>query len=123
MMRYSDRRTKNGVITPLDYISFAGILVLVRKVVVAVPDACDMNQYFAVLDNEERHGPFDTIGEACRLLKQTSRDRGYTQEQAQKFFLHGSAVEQVDTVNGHPECFQVGWLAREQSGRLETSSR
>jgi hypothetical protein len=111
------------VITPLDYISFAGILVLARKVVVALPDACDMNQYFAVLDNEERHGPFDTIGEACRLLKQTSRDRGYTQEQAQKFFLHGSAVEQVDTVNGHPECFQVGWLAREQSGRLETSSR
>jgi hypothetical protein len=83
----------------------------------------DMNQYFAVLNNEERHGPFDTIGEACRLLKQTSHDRGYTPEQAQQFFLHGSAVEQVDTVNGNPECFQVGWLAREQSGRMETSPR
>ena len=81
-----------------------------------------MTRYFAVLDNKERWGPFDTIGEACRHLKQAARERGYTPEQAEQFFLHDSAVEQVDTDNGIPDCFQVAWLAREQSGRMESAS-
>jgi hypothetical protein len=82
-----------------------------------------MTQYFAVLENEDRRGPFDTIGEACRLLKRISRDRGHTPDQALQFFLHTSAVEQVDTLHGKPECFQPGWLAEEKSSPIEIRPR
>jgi hypothetical protein len=76
-----------------------------------------MTEYFAVIDDDDRRGPFDTLHEPVALLKQASRDRGHTDEQANHFFLHQSAVEQVDTVGGKVECFSLGWRAREQSGR------
>ncbi len=76
-----------------------------------------MTEYFAVLDDHDRRGPFESIHEPVEILKQTSRDRGYTDAQAQNFFLHQSAVEQVDTVGDKKECFRLGWLAREESGR------
>jgi hypothetical protein len=81
-----------------------------------------MTEYFAVIDDDNRRGPFDTMHEPIALLKQASRDRGYTDEQANHFFLHQSAVEQVDTVGGKVECFSLGWRAREESGRDEESS-
>jgi len=78
-----------------------------------------MIEYFAVLDDNDRRGPFESMNEPVEILKKTSSDRGYTDAQAQNFFLHHSAVEQVDTVGGKTECFRLGWLAREESGRNE----
>ena len=78
-----------------------------------------MTEYFAVLDDHDRLGPFESMHEPVEILKQTSRDRGYTDEQAQHFFLHHSAVEQVDTIGDKSECFRLGWLAREKSGMSE----
>ena len=78
-----------------------------------------MTEYFAVLDDHDRRGPFQSMHEPVELLKQTSRDRGYTEEQAQNFFLHQSAVEQVDTIGDKTECFRLGWQAREKSGMNE----
>ena len=46
-----------------------------------------MTEYYAVIGDCTRSGPFYSIGEACRLLKQSSRDRGHTDEEAQHFFL------------------------------------
>jgi hypothetical protein len=74
-----------------------------------------MVQFFAVLDGYDRRGPFNAMEEAIRVIKQTSNARGYTEEEAHEFFLHGSAVEQVETVNGKTERFFLGWLARENS--------
>ncbi len=76
-----------------------------------------MTEYFAVLDDNDRRGPFESMNEPVEILKKASRDRGYTDAQAQNFFLHQSAVEQVDTVGDKKECFRLGWLAREESGR------
>ncbi len=81
-----------------------------------------MKEYFAVLDGNDRRGPFVSMREPVEILKQTSRDRDYTEEQAQHFFLNESAVEQVETVGGNEECFRMGWLAREKAGRAEESS-
>jgi hypothetical protein len=81
-----------------------------------------MTEYFAVIGDDDRRGPFGTMHEPVALLKQASRDRGYTDEQANHFFLHQSAVEQVDTVGGKVECFSLGWRAREESGRDEELS-
>ncbi len=78
-----------------------------------------MTEYFAMIGDDDRRGPFDTMHEPVALLKQASRDRGHTDEQANHFFLHESAVEQMDTVGGKVECFSLGWRAREQSGRDE----
>jgi hypothetical protein len=91
------------------------------KAVYAVPPTTvgySATKYFAVLGEYDRQGPFDSMSEAVGLLKRTSRDRGHNCEQAKHFFLHESALEQVDTVDGQMECFRVGWLAREESGRL-----
>ncbi len=74
-----------------------------------VPEYRHMTRYFAVLDNK-RHGPFDSIGKACRLIKQVSRDRGDTPEEAQQFFLRDSAVEQTDTLNS--DLFTTGLASR-----------
>ena len=76
-----------------------------------------MTEYFAVLDDDDRRGPFDTMQEPVALLKANSKARGHTDEQARYFFFHQSAVEQVETVDGKVECFRLGWQAREQSGR------
>jgi|ERR1700677_134131 len=75
-----------------------------------------MTQYYAVLDDFDRRGPFDTMQEPVDLIKKTSKDLGHTKEEAQQFFLHQTAVEQVDIVNGKTECFRLGWQAREASG-------
>jgi hypothetical protein len=81
-----------------------------------------MTEYFAVLGDNDRRGPFASMHEPVELLKQASRDRGDTEEQAQHFFLNQSAVEEVVTVDGKTECFRLGWLAREKAGRDEESS-
>jgi hypothetical protein len=77
-------------------------------------------EYFAVIDDEkQRRGPFVTMQEASAILKEASRLRGYTDEQTRHFFLHESSVVEVQVVNGQMEFFNVGWLAREESGREE----
>jgi hypothetical protein len=55
-----------------------------------------MTKYFAVIHDDDRWGPFDSIHEPMALLNQTSRDRGHTDEQSHDFFLNQSAVEAVD---------------------------
>ena len=81
-----------------------------------------MTQYFAVLDDFDRRGPFDNMQEPVALIKQASKDLRHTPEQAEQFFLHQTAVEQVDIVNGKPECFRLGWQAREASGVEEAGA-
>ena len=81
-----------------------------------------MTEYFAVLDDFDRRGPFETMREPVALIKQASKALGHTDEQAQHFFLHQSALERVDTVDGKQECFRVGWQARERSGREELTT-
>lgn len=77
-----------------------------------------MIEYFAVIDADGfRRGPFQTIGEASRFLKNISSDRRYTDDEARQFFLYDSAVVMVETVNGRVDFINVGWLAREKSGR------
>ncbi len=76
-----------------------------------------MTEYFAVLDDYDRRGPFDNMEEPVALIKQASKDLGHTEEQARRFFLYQTAVEQVDVVDGKTECFCLGWQAREESGR------
>ena len=75
-----------------------------------------MTEYFAVLDDDDRRGPFDTMQEPVALLKANSKARGHTDEQAQHYFLNQSAVEQVETVEGKVECIRLGWMNREKSG-------
>ncbi len=69
-----------------------------------------MTQYFVVIADCPRSGPFYSIGDACRHLKQSSNDRGHTDEEAHHFFHFESAVEQVETVDGKVERFHVGWI-------------
>jgi hypothetical protein len=76
-----------------------------------------MAQYFAVFDGG-RQGPFHSVEEPIALLKRISKERSHTLDQAQHFFLHDSAVEQVETVDGKPECLRLGWVAREEWGAL-----
>jgi hypothetical protein len=83
---------------------------------------CSTTEYFAVLSDGDRRGPFDSVSEPIRILKQTSRDLGHTDDEARHFFLHESAIEQVETVDGKTDCFRLGWLAREESGREEEFS-
>jgi hypothetical protein len=75
-----------------------------------------MTEYFAVLDDNDRRGSFDSIGESVSLLNETSRVRGHKDEQAYNFILHQSSVECVETVDGKVECSRVGWQAREKAG-------
>src|SRR5450432_3483595 len=81
-----------------------------------------MTQYFARIDNDDCWGPFDSIHEPIAILKQASKDREHSNEQACYFFLHQSALEQVEIVNGEKERIRLGWLARDQSGRQEELS-
>jgi hypothetical protein len=76
-----------------------------------------MTEYFAVIDDDDRWGPFDTMQETVALLKESSRSRGHTHDQARHFFLHESSVEQVETLDGRVDCFRLGWVQREESGR------
>ena len=78
-----------------------------------------MTEYFAVIDDDDRWGPFDTLREPIALLKESSKARGHTDDQARHFFLHESSVQQVDTVDGKVDCICLGWLGREESGREE----
>jgi hypothetical protein len=75
-----------------------------------------MTEYFAVIDDDNRRGPFDTMREPVALLKANSKARGHTDEQARHFFLHESSVQQVETVDGKVDCFCLGWLGREETG-------
>jgi hypothetical protein len=81
-----------------------------------------MKEYFAVLDEHERQGPFRSMRESIDILKRTSKARGHTKEEAQHFFLHQSAVEMEDTDGENMECIRLGWLAREEAGRDEELS-
>lgn len=81
-----------------------------------------MTKYFAVLDDFDRRGPFDTMQEPVDLIKKASKVLGHTPEQAEQYFLHQSAVEQVDIVNGKQECIRLGWQAREASGAEEEAT-
>jgi hypothetical protein len=77
-------------------------------------------EYFAVIDEDGlRRGPFETMEEATRFLKDIAMDRGYTDEQADQLFLHGSAVVKVETINGKVDIFNLGWPAREESSSQE----
>jgi hypothetical protein len=78
-----------------------------------------MTEYFAVLDDFDRRGPFSTMQEPVALIKKASKDSGHSEEEAQQFFLYQTAVEQVDIVNGKEECIRLGWQAREASGAEE----
>jgi hypothetical protein len=78
-----------------------------------------MTEYFAVLGENDRRGPFCSIRESVSLLKKISRTRGHTDEQAYNFILHQSSVERVETVDGKVECQRVSWQAREESGLAE----
>lgn len=75
-----------------------------------------MIEYFAVLDGYDRRGLFNSADKAVELLKQISRGRGHTSEEANDFFLHGSAVEQVEIWNGKIDCIYLGWQTREKAG-------
>jgi hypothetical protein len=55
-----------------------------------------MSQYFAVIHDDDRWGPFDSIHEPLALLNQSSRDRNHSDEQAYDFFTNGSAIRVVD---------------------------
>jgi hypothetical protein len=77
-----------------------------------------MTEYFAIIDDETmRRGPFETISEASQFLKEIAIDRSFTDEEAHQFFLNDSAVVRVETVNGRLDFINIGWLAREKSGR------
>jgi hypothetical protein len=52
-----------------------------------------MTEYFAVLDDFDRRGPFSTMREPVALIKQASKDLGHTEKEAPQFFLYQSAVE------------------------------
>ena len=82
-----------------------------------------MIDYFAVIDDDNRRGPFDTIREPVELLKANSRARGHTDEKARHFFLHESSVQQVETIDGKVDCFRLAWLAQEESGREEQAAQ
>ncbi len=71
-----------------------------------------MTQYFAVIEGDGRHGPFASISAAHRLLKQVSRTRAHTDEDAHHFFLCEVALEQVDTSDGKTKRINLGWLER-----------
>lgn len=82
-----------------------------------------MTEYFAVIDDDGlRRGPFETMDEATQFLKEIAMDRGYTDEQAEQLFLHGSAVVKVETRNGKVAFFNLGWPAREESARQDAPS-
>jgi hypothetical protein len=81
-----------------------------------------MTEYYAVIDDQGRTGPFQSMHEASRVLRETSRLRGYTDERAHQFFLNESSIIKVEDVHGQLESFNLGWLAREASGREEPSS-
>jgi len=77
-----------------------------------------MTEYFAVIDEDAiRRGPFETMDEATQFLKEIAMDRGYTDEQAEQLYLHGSAVVKVETKNGNATFFHLGWPEREESAR------
>jgi hypothetical protein len=76
-------------------------------------------EYFAVLDDDNRRGPFHSMGEAGGFLRHVSRYLGHTNEQAHHFFAHESAIEQVETLDGREQRVRVGWLEREKTGRLD----
>ncbi len=80
-----------------------------------------MTEYFAVLGDFDRRGPFETMREPVALIKEASKALGHTDEEAQHFFLYQSAVEQVDSMDGKEECVRLGWQARERSGRELTT--
>jgi len=80
-----------------------------------------LTEYFAVIDADERRGPFPSMLQAGSLLKQVSQDRGHTDEQARHFFLHESAVEMLKTVDGNSERVRLIWMGRQESGRKELS--
>jgi hypothetical protein len=84
-----------------------------------------MTEYFALIDEDRlRRGPFATMQDAVIFLKETSRDRGYTDEKAQQFYLHETAIVKVDPGTGHEDVFNLSWLARELSlsGRQKLGS-
>ena len=67
-----------------------------------------MIQCFAVIDDSDRRGPFDSADETVTLIKEVSRSRGHTHEEAHHSFLYESAVEQVATIDGKVECVLLG---------------
>jgi hypothetical protein len=81
-----------------------------------------MTEYYAVIDDQGRTGPFQTMQEASRVLKDASKSRGHTDAQARQFFLYESSVVEVQSLNGQQEFFNLGWLARDESGREELPS-
>jgi hypothetical protein len=81
-----------------------------------------MTEFYAIIDDLRRDGPFTTMQGASAVLKKASRARGYTDEQARRFFLQESSVIKLQNLNGRQEIINVGWLAREESGREDLSA-
>jgi hypothetical protein len=59
-----------------------------------------MTKFFAVIHDDDRWGPFESLHEPMALLNQSSRDRGHNDEEAHHFFLNESSVEMVDDDEG-----------------------
>lgn len=78
-----------------------------------------ITEYFAVINADDRRGPFNSMLQAGSLLKEVSQDRGHTDEQARHFFIHESAVEMLKTVDGNAERVRLIWMGRKESERKE----
>ena len=74
-----------------------------------------MIQYFALIGKDDRRGPFESLCKPVELLKEISEALGHSKEEARNFFLHGSAVEKVEVIDGKTDRINVGWLAREEA--------
>jgi hypothetical protein len=71
-----------------------------------------MTEYFAVIDEDGvRSDAFATRDEAIRFLRTIALDRGYTDQQAEQLFLHGSAVVKVETKDGNVVFHNLSWRA------------
>lgn len=69
-----------------------------------------MTEYFALINADDRRGPFSSMLQAGSLLKQVSQERGHTDAQACHFLSHDSAVEMLKTADGHTERIRLVWL-------------
>jgi hypothetical protein len=78
----------------------------------------DSIEYFAVMDEDGvRRGPFATMDEATRFLQDVALVRGYTDEQADQFFLRESAVVKVETTDGAVVFYNLNCPGREASAK------
>lgn len=73
--------------------------------------------YLAIIHDDGHRMTFATLQEATAFLKRTSAARNHSKAEAHHFFLHESSVLKMETLHGWSDCFNIGWLAREEAGR------